>query len=187
MPTIFNHAVSALAFGHLYPSRRWTARFWLLAVACALLPDADVIAFSLGIPYDHVLGHRGLTHSLVFAVFIGWVIVELAFREVSRFSRTWWGVLFFFAVVTASHGVLDAFTDGGLGVAFFAPFDNTRYFSSWRPLRVSPIGAGFFSQRGLETILSEFTWAWLPSLFCIGLGQAFRLIHRRRKAKGTIL
>jgi hypothetical protein len=33
-----------------------------------------------------------------------------------------------FSFVTASHGMLDAMTDGGLGVAFFAPFDNARYF-----------------------------------------------------------
>ena len=33
---------------------------------------------------------------------------------------------------TASHGVLDALTDGGLGVAFFSPFDQTRYFFPFR-------------------------------------------------------
>nr|HRC76832.1 rhodanese-like domain-containing protein [Kouleothrix sp.] len=32
------------------------------------------------------------------------------------------------------HGVLDAMTDGGLGVAFFAPFSATRYFFPFRPI-----------------------------------------------------
>src|SRR5215831_7502105 len=41
-------------------------------------------------------------------------------------------------LATASHGVLDAMTNGGLGVAFFSPFDTTRYFLPWRPIRVSP-------------------------------------------------
>ena len=45
----------------------------------------------------------------------------------------------------ASHGVLDALTDGGPGVAFLAPFDDTRYFFPWRPIRVSPLWRGFFS------------------------------------------
>jgi inner membrane protein len=67
-------------------------------------------------------------------------------------------------VATASHGVLDAFTDGGLGVAFFAPFDGTRYFFPVRPIRVSPIGvARFFSRTGMEVLSSEMIWVWIPS------------------------
>jgi inner membrane protein len=47
--------------------------------------------------------------------------------------------------VKASHGILDAMTDGGLGVAFFSPFDDTRCFFPFRPIKVSPIGLSFFS------------------------------------------
>src|SRR5260370_33038895 len=55
-------------------------------------------------------------------------------------------------------------TDGGLGVAFFSPFDNHRYFLPWTPIRVSPIGLGrFFSPRGLEVLQSELLWIWLPA------------------------
>jgi inner membrane protein len=147
------------------------------------LPDADVIAFSFGIPYGHMLGHRGLTHSLAFAVVLGLVVVVLAFRGVPRFSKVWWGLVLYFAVVTASHGVLDAFTNGGKGVAFFAPFDNARHFFPWQPLRVSPIGVErFFTTRGLETLLSEMKWIWIPSALCILAGQVFK---RRRKNAGA--
>lgn len=69
----------------------------------------------------------------------------------------------YFALITASHGVFDAMTDGGLGIAFFSPFDTTRYFFPWRPLRVSPIGPGFFSGRALVVLTSELRWIWLPS------------------------
>jgi inner membrane protein len=59
--------------------------------------------------------------------------------------------------------LLDAMTDGGLGVAFFAPFDNHRYFLPWTPIRVSPIGLGrFFTSRGSAVIRSELLWIWLP-------------------------
>jgi inner membrane protein len=55
-------------------------------------------------------------------------------------------------------------TDGGLGVAFFAPFNNHRYFLPWRPIHVSPIGAGrFFTHRGVEVLQSELLWIWLPA------------------------
>ena len=156
----------------------------MLSIACALLPDADVVAFSFGIPYSHMLGHRGLSHALSFALVVGWVVVELAFRDTPRFSRAWWGLVLYFFAVTASHGVLDALTDGGLGVAFFAPFDNTRYFFPWQPLRVSPIGANFFSRRGLETLISEIAWTWLPSILCIAAVQLRRLRTLERFSDG---
>jgi inner membrane protein len=69
--------------------------------------------------------------------------------------------------------VLDAMTDGGLGVAFFSPFENSRYFLPWTPLQVSPIGRGFFSGEGVEVLLNEALWVGLP---CIALLAATRLL-----------
>lgn len=67
-------------------------------------------------------------------------------------------------LATASHGALDAMTDGGLGVAFFAPFDPDRYFFPWRPIRVSPISIGrFFSPRGLAILENEARVVWIPA------------------------
>src|SRR5205823_12908227 len=69
-----------------------------------------------------------------------------------------------FFAVTAAHPILDAMTNGGLGVAFFAPFENSRYFLPWRPVEVSPIGVrAFFTARGLAVLHSEFLWIWIPS------------------------
>jgi inner membrane protein len=65
-------------------------------------------------------------------------------------------------------------TDGGLGVAFFAPFHNERYFFPWRPIAISPIGMGFFSERGLEVIISELRWVWLPSAIVVVLMQVVK-------------
>lgn len=83
-------------------------------------------------------------------------------------------------VITASHGVLDAMTNGGLGVAFFSPFDRTRYFLPWTPIQVSPIGAGsFFSSRGLEVIWSEIVWLWSPTII---VGIVLYTLARKRDA-----
>jgi inner membrane protein len=68
----------------------------------------------------------------------------------------------YFALVTASHGVLDAFTSGGPGVAFFAPFDDTRYFFPWRPIPVSPLASRFFSEWGWHVFRTEMLFIWLP-------------------------
>ena len=138
-------------------------KFWAWAAACAVLPDADVVGFAFGVSYGSMFGHRGLSHSLAFAVVAGCAVASLAFREARAFSRGWWGRAAFFAAATASHGLLDALTDGGLGVAFFAPFVARRYFFPWRPIEVSPIGAGFFSVRGVVVFENELVWVWLPS------------------------
>jgi inner membrane protein len=164
MPTIISHGVAALALGKIIAFQRMPARFWILAAACSALPDIDVIGFGLGIGYGDLLGHRGLTHSPFFALIIAFFVVFVFFKDRQRFSSRWWMLVVFFFVVTASHGVLDAMTNGGRGVAFFAPFSNGRYFSPWRPIEVSPLGIdSFLSARGLEVMMSEFRWIWIPS------------------------
>ena len=90
-----------------------------------------------------------------------------------------WSYLF---LATASHGFLDALTDGGLGVAFLAPFHNERYFLPIRPIPVSPIAPPrFFSERGLPVIRSELLWVWLPSALLATLA----LLVRRRLRSST--
>ena len=71
-------------------------------------------------------------------------------------------------------------TDGGLGIAFFSPFDPTRYFLPWRPILVSPIGAGFFSQRGAAVLWSELLWVWPAAL---ALGVALYALRRLPKLR----
>ena len=164
MASAFSHVAVALTVGRLTTGRRkMPLRFWLLSAFCAVLPDADVIGFAFGIRYGDLLGHRGLSHALSFAGVTGLVVVSLAFREERRFSSTWWVLVAHFFAVTASHGVLDAMTDGGLGVAFFSPVDPTRYFFPFRPITVSPIGVGsFFSEWGLRVVINEVLWIGLP-------------------------
>jgi len=71
---------------------------------------------------------------------------------------------------TARPGRLNAMTNGGLGVAFFAPFDNQRYFLPWRPIRVSPIGVSrFFGASGPAVLKSELRWICLPSILVMVL------------------
>lgn len=90
------------------------------------------------------------------------------FRTEKIFSRRWWFYLIYFSLLSASHGILDAFTNGGLGIALLSPFDATRYFFPWRPILVSPIGLeGFLSKWGLMTLKSELFWIWLPLIIVL--------------------
>lgn len=186
MPTVFTHALVALAASHV-ASRHVAAskpdptRFWTLAIGCSLLPDADVVGLVLGIPYAHPLGHRGFFHSPFFGVIVGLVVTLCCFADTPRLSRPWWRYVALFGLVTASHGALDAMTNGGLGVALLAPFDNERCFLLWRPIQVSPLGLhSLFSRWGVATLTSEILWIWIPLAAVIGLALLFRTRRARR-------
>ena len=157
MPTVFSHAIIPLAMAGAAGTARIPFRVAALGALLAMAPDVDVIGFRLGIHYGDVWGHRGATHSLVFAALVV-TGIALVWRE----ARTIWRALFLFMAM-ASHGLIDMLTDGGHGVAWLWPFDTARYFLPWQPIRVSPIGARFFSARGLETVTSELALIWLPS------------------------
>jgi len=187
MPTILSHAVAATALGQWCPRQRLSLRFWVWTAICAVLPDIDVIGFSLGIPYGDMLGHRGLTHSIPFAGVVGLVAARSCVTSDSLGVGSWrLGVLWvYFAAITASHGLLDALTNGGRGIAFLAPFSNHRFFFPWRPIQVSPIGVGFFSARGLAVLQSELRWILLPSVIIALLARMRVRVRLKPDTTGT--
>lgn len=183
MASVFSHAVAALSIGACFYRPGIPKRVWAAGVACAVIPDLDAIGFRFGIRYGDFWGHRGFTHSLVFAALLAGVVVTVCFRRgapgIGRFA-----LIAYLFLATASHGVLDAMTNGGLGVAFFSPFDNTRCFFRWRPIQVSPISMGrFFSGRGLAVLRSELFWIWLPAGLLAAL--ALMLLARKRTAQAA--
>src|SRR6266571_428778 len=147
MASLFTHAFVGAALGQAgSKDARKDWRFWCAAIACSMVPDVDSIGFHMGVPYGALWGHRGMTHSLLFAAVVA-AGIAVMFR-----NRDWnyWKTALLLFVITASHGVLDAMTNGGLGVAFFSPFDLHRYFFPVRPVLVSPIGVSeFFSAYGV--------------------------------------
>jgi inner membrane protein len=164
MPSIISHPAAPLALAPLLPHELRSPSVIFLGVTCSVLPDLDVVSFRFGVPYGHLLGHRGLSHSVAFAVFLSACLAWLLPIEVQPTQASRLMVFGFLFLSTLSHGILDAMTSGGLGVAFFAPFDNTRYFFAWRPIRVSPISvSAFFSERGIQVLRSELQWVWLPA------------------------
>ena len=178
MASAFGHALASVALGSAYPRRYISLKFWILGVICAILPDADVLSFRFGILYESFWGHRGFTHSLLFALMLGFLITGLFYRKYFL-SRRGVGYVLFFSLSTASHAVLDAMTNGGLGVAFFAPFNNERYFFSFRPIQVSPIGIkNFFGEAGWQVIQSELLWIGLP---CIAFMLLARWMNKQRR------
>jgi inner membrane protein len=93
-----------------------------------------------------------------------------------------WIVFAFIFVSALSHGLIDALTDGGHGIAFFWPFSAERYFFDAQPIPVSPIGPAFFSPYGLFVFLSEIGMIWLPCLLLGGAGLLARKFAEKKKS-----
>lgn len=142
-----------------------------------MLPDVDAIGLAFGVRYNSLLGHRGVTHSIFFALLVGVLLGLLGLGKETRLGRLQLSI--YFALVTLSHPMLDALTNGGLGVAWFAPFSAERYFFPWRPIEVSPIGIRFFSARGLGVIASEVPWVWVPAMSVLAAATVIR--HLKNK------
>jgi inner membrane protein len=178
VPSVLSHPAVPLGIAAAAGRRIIPGGLALLACAASVLPDVDSIGFWAGVPYDSPLGHRGFTHSLTFAALIALLAMPLAGRLRSK-RGTVFAVIF---VAAASHGLLDAMTTGGRGVAFFSPFSNRRFFLPWRVIEVSPIGVkGFFSGRGGEILASEFAWIWVPAIVAAIVGGIVRGIKRERE------
>ena len=164
MVSAFTHAYFAFALRSCYPADPLARRLTLLGMACAAAPDLDTIGYWLGVPYEHALGHRGITHGLPFAVALALAVGTFAFRDVARGSRRHLQRVRYLFMATLSHGVLDMLTNGGLGIAFLSPFSEQRFFLPWRPVEVAPIGVrAFFTDHGAHVFASELLWVWLPA------------------------
>jgi inner membrane protein len=176
MPTTITHIIAGSAIGYsLYPEKK-DFRFWLGLVLLCALPDIDVITFRLGLDYSHPLGHRGFTHSILFALISGFIFVFFLYRENAVASRQFRNLSAVFFAAACAHAFLDSLTSGGLGVGVFMPFDNNRYFLPWRPIKVSPIRIGdFLGEWGHRVFKSELMIVIVPSIVLIILVRIKRL------------
>jgi inner membrane protein len=125
----------------------------------SMLPDADVIGFPLGIRYEDPWGHRGASHSIVFALLVTAALTAVLRRAGFPPLRT----AVTAGLVLLSHGLLDTLTDGGLGCALLWPFSDARFFAPVTPLPVAPLGHYMFSLRGVLVLTVEL-FAFAPFL-----------------------
>jgi inner membrane protein len=175
MASIFGHALAAYTIGKVSTVKIHPVKFSLLLIFCAVIPDADVMMFNFGYSYEHPLGHRGFSHSILFAFLLAFCVRAIFYTKVKYFSKT--GIVLFFAffLATLSHSFLDAMTNGGRGVGFFIPFENTRYFFPWRPILVSPLGIGnFFSKWGWKVVKNELFYIGIPAASLLVMNYLLR-------------
>lgn len=156
MASILSHPAVPLAIALGLGPKIISPRLLLAAVVVSIVPDVDVYLQQI----TSSIGHRGITHTVLFALLCAVFAVAIARPLQTRRVTAFW----FIAVTAISHGLLDALTNGGAGIPFFWPLSDERYFLPWRVVEVSPMGiVRFFSDRGVSVLISESKWIWLPA------------------------
>jgi inner membrane protein len=161
--------------------RRTSAGTLLFFAFLAVLPDFDVFAVACGVRDLGFFGHRGVSHSFFAAVAIG-----LMSGLVGR--RFGWPVVRTAVAATlavASHGVLDAFGEGGRGIPLLWPLSHARFLSPWRVLPDAPRGFKMLSRPGLLDLAIEFV-VFFP-LTAFALWRRRRPARRRQPSSATAL
>lgn len=164
MPSFFGHAVAGYAISSAFHRGRPPRRVWILATACAVAPDLDWFTGFLDVQNRFGLAHRGLFHSLLAAGLLAALAVLLGLDRGRRTLRNGMCI----ALATFSHGLLDACTFGGTGVAFLQPFSDAHFVAFWQPIFVSPIPlSGRLTDWLLFSLGTEALWIGGPALLAI--------------------
>ncbi|MFA5631687.1 MAG: metal-dependent hydrolase [Porticoccaceae bacterium] len=114
-----SHALLGAAIGQLTLGRRCGNKAVLTGALVALLPDIDVAVGKLLGDAAALTFHRGITHSIVFALLAALLLGRLLARD-ERASWRHWSLLC--GAVLSSHLLLDAFTS--YGIQLLLPFSN---------------------------------------------------------------
>jgi inner membrane protein len=141
--------------------------FWILAAILPIVPDFDAFSSSA---YGSIWGHRGFTHSLLFAMGVALLAAGLALPFLRARLLPLFALLF---LITASHGILDALTDGGFGIPFFWPFHNQRY-GPYGPIHVADIGFELPDPRVSRAVRTELLYVWVPTAVIVVLFWSYR-------------
>jgi inner membrane protein len=116
------------AVGEAVLGKKLGNRAALWGAVCGTLPDLDVISGLFLDDMQQLALHRGLSHSIFFAVIGGWGAGHLLARLHPDATARQWGLLAFLAFAT--HSLLDCFTVYGTQV--FQPFSD--YPVAWGTL-----------------------------------------------------
>jgi inner membrane protein len=171
MASVYTHALVGLGMGKLGFSRPMPVLFWILAALLPVVPDFDVFSSAR---YGAIYAHRGFTHSLLFAIFVGMIAAGATYRH---FKIEFWALSGFFFLIVAAHGLLEACATGGSGIPFFWPVDNRR-FGPWGFLPFSDIGFEIPNPRTSQAVRMEMLLVWLPTFLLVGAVVVVRRVRR---------
>ena len=157
----FGHIAVGLASGRFISTapgqREQVLRNMGAAILLALLPDFDLIPLAFGVPDRGLCGHRGLSHTPLFALAVGVVVFAGLWlgKRRQRQLRDALRSASIACLLVASHGLLDALAQGGRGLLLLWPLSSARFHFLWRPIPDAPTGLAFFSGIGMRHLAIE--------------------------------
>jgi len=117
------HLTLGACTGELILGKKLGKKAMLLGAIAANIPDVDIIAGLFVRPDRALLLHRGITHSLLFALVVGFILALVSkriWRETSVYA-----LAFFFCFELTLHDLLDTCTSYGTGL--LEPFSHERF------------------------------------------------------------
>ncbi len=160
MSTVISHSLVGAGIASFFQFEN-KKKIVITSLLLAGLPDSDTIVMSI-IGRGTVFDHRGVFHSIFFAIMIG-ALAALFFKRKKWIApNEYLKLAILFAAITFSHPFFDGFsTDWKYGVSYLAPFDMTKYFWFSSPLPLVPLSPTLlFSERGINIFLVEVAMLW---------------------------
>ncbi len=110
--------------GEAFAGKTVGKKAMLWGILAQSIPDIDFIASFWLNTSDNLLVHRGITHSILFAIIITPIIAWFAFRFHRSHHISFLKWILFIGLVILIHLFLDAFNNYGVG--WFEPFSHLR-------------------------------------------------------------
>lgn len=119
------HICLGACIGELALGKRLGKKALIWGAVAQSLPDIDIVAGLFVSPDKDLLFHRGITHSLIFAVIIGLLVAFLAIRIHRKALLPSGLVITFFVSQITMHDLLD--TCNSYGTGLLEPFSHIRF------------------------------------------------------------
>jgi inner membrane protein len=170
MPTPITHIIASLPMNSTVMRKTNIRKILFWSFVVAIVPDIDLFGNFFNVSINNIFGHRGFTHSLLFAFLLATLISLIFWREFKTDRKRWLLIFFNFLMVALMHPFLDACTDRNYGVALFSPFSNHRYSLPWAPINDKALGIwnyyflGWWEIFKVEAVIIivaiAYTWLW---------------------------
>ncbi|MDB4924431.1 metal-dependent hydrolase [Mucilaginibacter sp.] len=186
---VITHLALGTCIAEILPAKRLGKKGLLWGAAAQALPDIDTFPAFFFPADEALLIHRGLTHSLLFALTAGALLAFLVQKIYSRAVLSYTALLFFFCLQLTLHDLID--TCNSYGTGLLEPFSHRRFSINLLyvadPLFTAGLLVGslvLFVKPVIYPYRKKWVWAMLLISACYtgyaGLNKAYinhRIIH----------
>jgi len=124
MDSLTHIALGALV-GEAVIGKKLGKKVLVIGAVAQSIPDIDFLAAFWLSPSENLLAHRGITHSIIFALLIAPLLAFLATKWSKTKSVSWRSWVIFIVLQLSIHLIIDSFNAYGIG--WFEPFSHLRF------------------------------------------------------------